>query len=261
MQGKFTFLGTGSSLGVPVIGCKCHTCLSESLKNKRLRTSGLLHVDGKNILIDPGPDFREQALKEGITHIDYVFITHTHYDHIAGLDELRIFSFIKGSNIPCILSKESFEELKRRYYYLFKETLHGDSSTAMLEFIVLEGNIGQVDFLGLSAKYFSYYQGSMKVTGFRFGNFAYVTDIKNFDNKIFEFLHGVETLVLSALRKTESKIHFSLQDAVEFSEHVNAKKTYLTHIAHELEHESINKELPINIQLGFDGQQMDIRWK
>lgn len=261
MKGKFTFLGTGSSLGVPVIGCKCITCSSVSSVNKRLRTSGLLTVSEKNILIDPGPDFRQQALKMGLNNIDAVLITHTHYDHIAGLDELRIFSFIKGRNIPCILSKESFEELKRRYYYLFKETLHGDSSTAMLDFIVLEGRDGIVDFSDLSIKYFSYFQGSMKVTGYRLGNFAYITDIKNYDNKIFEFLENTEILVVSALRKTESKIHFALQDAVDFSDHVGAKNTYLTHIAHELEHESINKELPAHIQLGFDGLELDITWK
>jgi phosphoribosyl 1,2-cyclic phosphate phosphodiesterase len=261
MKSKFIFLGTGSSLGVPVIGCSCPTCSSSHLKNKRFRTSGLLKVQDKTILIDIGPDFREQALRNNICHLDGVLITHTHYDHIAGLDELRIYSFIKGSNIPCILSKESFEEIRRRYYYIFKEALHGDSSTVMLDFIVLEGNEGEVNFLNLPISYFCYHQGSMKVTGFRLGNFAYITDIKNFDKKIFKFLEGVETLVVSALRKSDSKIHFSLDDAVDFANAVQAKKTYLTHIAHELEHESINYELPKHVQLGFDGLELDITWK
>jgi phosphoribosyl 1,2-cyclic phosphate phosphodiesterase len=261
MKGKFLFLGTGSSLGVPVVGCGCETCGSQSLYNTRTRTSGLLKIEGKNYLIDVGPDFRLQALKHGIHKIDGLILTHTHFDHIAGIDELRIFSFLKEGNIPCLLSVDSYEELEKRYYYLFKGISKEDSATVLFDFLILKNDQGQVRFVDLPLIYFSYFQGSMKVLGFRLGNFAYVTDIKKFDETLFEILKDVDCLVLSALRKEESRLHFNLNDAIHFAERIGAKKTYLTHIAHEIEHLEVSKELPDSVNIGYDGLEIDIVWK
>lgn len=251
MKGEFTFLGTGASAGVPVIGCTCKVCASPSPFNKRFRTSALLTLENKNILVDAGPDFRMQALKIGIEHLEGLIITHTHFDHIAGIDELRIFTFKKP--IPCLLSKESLEELNIRYHYLFKDKLDNDSYVVKMDFQPLEGERGEVNFAGILFKYFSYLQGSMLVNGFRIGNFAYVTDIQKYPESIFDDLEGVEILVLSALRGGHSYIHFNLEEAVAFSKRVKATKTYLTHISHELDYEETNKKLPSEVRLGYDG--------
>lgn len=260
MQGKFLFLGTGGSSGVPVVSCHCEVCSSIISYNKRFRTSGLLQVNGKNILIDTSPDFRLQALQNKIDQIDGVIITHTHFDHIGGLDELRIFSFLNKGNIPCLLSLESLNELKKRYYYLFQKQTHGDSSTVLLDFTALGGKNGEINFLDIPIRYFTYLQGSMSVLGFRIGDFAYITDIKMYEEDIFLELQNVETLVLSALRKTPSSMHFNLSEAINFARRAKVKKTFLTHIAHELDHDKTNKELPVDIQLGYDGLNIGFTW-
>jgi phosphoribosyl 1,2-cyclic phosphate phosphodiesterase len=257
MKGKFLFLGTGASGGVPVIGCKCEVCSSESPHNKRLRPSGLLMVGGRKILIDAGPDFRTQALKFGIDHLDGVMLTHTHFDHIAGIDDLRVFYLYQNKAMPCLLSKESFEELKKRYYYLFQPTGPNSTLSAQLEPTLLPGTRGEVDFLGVKISYFSYFQGEMKVTGYRIGDFAYVSDIRDFDDTIFGHLFGLENLVVSALRDGPAKMMFSLDEALFFSNRVGAKNTWLTHMNHELDFEKTNRRLPSGVKLAYDGLEID----
>ncbi len=251
-------LGTAASAGVPVIGCKCSVCLSSSLKNRRLRPSGLLQIGGKSILVDVGPDFREQALRFGIDSLDGLLLTHTHYDHIAGIDELRIYYLQSKKPLPCLLSKESFEDLKKRYDYLFRPIAQGPTISAQLSLQVLEQDEGMVHFLGLNIGYMSYFQGGMKVNGFRIGDFAYISDIRDYNPSIFSHLRGVRTLVLSALREEKSDLHLSLDEAVEFAQMVGSDKTYITHISHAMDHERANQRLPSFVQLGFDGLEMDV---
>jgi len=253
MQGTFTFLGTGASAGVPVIGCGCKVCISPSLYNKHLRTSGLLTLDGKNILIDAGPDFRAQALTHHVEHLDGLIITHTHFDHIAGIDELRIFTFRQKRPLPCLLSMESYEDLKIRYYYLFKERSENDSFVVSMDFQILEDARGKIDFVNFPMTYFSYFQGTMPVNGFRIGNFAYVTDIQKYPESIFDDLKGVQILVVSALREGASYIHFNLDEAVIFARKVGANQTFLTHLSHELDYDDTNLKLPPDVRLGYDG--------
>lgn len=261
MIGKFTFLGTSGSSGVPVIGCHCSVCLSSDPLNQRLRPSGLLQLGKKNILIDVGPDFRQQCLKYKITHLDGVILTHTHYDHIAGIDELRIFFVRTKEPFPCLLSKESLEELKLRYYYLFQERKeHSTTLSAQLKWRVLEQEQGSVEFLGIPIQYVSYAQGGMKVNGFRIGDFAYISDIKDYDPSIFTILKGVKKLVLSALREKPSPIHFSLTDAVTFANQVGAVETRLTHVSHSVDHKQVNELLPPSVQLGYDGLEIEFEW-
>lgn len=256
MIGKFTFLGTGASAGVPIVGCKCHVCLSSSPYNQRLRSAGLLSFQELRFLIDVGPDFRQQALAHHLDHIDGLLLTHTHFDHIAGIDELRVFYFRHKKPLPCLLSFESLEELKTRYAYLFQPIGTVPTISVQMEMHLLEEDQGEVDFLGIKVGYCSYFQGNMKVTGFRVGNFAYISDIKEYDPSLFVALQGVETLVVSALFEESSPLHLSLDEAIDFSKKVGARQAYITHISHKMEYESVSKKLPLNIRLAFDGMEI-----
>lgn len=254
MGALFTFLGTGASSGVPLIGCECSVCSSSSPKNRRLRPSGWIQVNGKSFLIDAGPDFRQQALTHKIARVDGLLLTHMHFDHIAGIDDLRIFSVRSEKAIACLLSKESFRELQLRYHYFFKS---GTSATARFDCQPFDQEVGMVLFERLPVRYFNYFQGEMKVTGYRIGDFAYITDIREYDEAIFDFLKGVKHLVLSALRKEPSHIHFCLDEAVRFAEKAGIASTRLTHVSHFVDHEKVNQELPSHVQLGFDGLQIE----
>lgn len=250
MDAQFLFLGTGGSLGIPVVSCHCRVCRSPSPLNKRLRPSGLLTLGKKRFLIDCGPDFREQAIRYGIDSLDGVLITHTHYDHVGGIDDLRVFHFLRKEKLPCLASKETYAEIHHRFYYLLQKP------ESELQFSLLEEDFGRTHFEGVSVDYLSYAQAGMKVTGFRIGSFAYVSDIRKYDELVIESLKGVETLVLSALRFTTSHVHFSIDEAIEFSRRVGASKTFLTHIAHDIDHEEANNKLPPGIVLAHDGLEI-----
>ena len=252
---KMLFLGSGGSMGIPVIGCDCRTCISSNEKNKRYRPSVLILDQDKKYLIDVGPDFRAQALEHGINHLDGLILTHTHYDHIAGIDELRIYSYIQKKPIPTLLSRETYEELKVRYHYFMPKDMVHDPK---LSFSFLEDAKGRVKFEGLDLEYFSYIQVGMKVNGFRIKNTAYVTDIMEYDEGIFESLQELDTLVLSGRRWEKSIAHLSIDEGIAFAKKAGAKKTYFTHISHEIEHEQTSKELPEGFSLCFDGLKLEL---
>lgn len=256
MQAKLLFLGTGGSAGVPMITCQCKVCQSISPLNKRFRPSALLTFGKKVFIIDVGPDFRDQYLRYHVTHLDGVILTHTHYDHIGGLDELRVFYFKHKIRLPVLASIDTYEELRHRFHYLFKTKQSDGTLQAQLDFHILEEDFGKLTFQGLSLKYVSYTQANMKVTGYRFGNLAYISDIREYSNRVIEDLQGTETLILSALRYTPSEVHFSIEEAVDFARKVGAKRTFFTHIAHDLEHEETNKNLPEDIRLAHDGLEL-----
>lgn len=245
-------------MGTPVVTCGCEVCLSQNQRNRRLRPSGLLKVKGKQILLDAGPDFRSQALTYGIDRLDGVILTHMHYDHIAGLDDLRVFYFLHHQTLPCLLSHAAYLELKSRSPYFFEKSSDPVMGGPRFQFHILEERSGETQFCNLPWQWISYEQNQMPVTGYRIGRFAYVMDLKNYSDAVFEGLKGVEVLVLSGLRQTVSRAHLSLDEALQFSQRVGAKKTWFSHISHELEHEKANQLLPPGAQLAYDGLEIPI---
>ena len=246
---KFLFLGTGASSGIPVIGCKCNVCKSSDPKNQRLRTSGMIKYGNKNILIDATPDIRYVCLKYGLTHLGAVLLTHPHEDHIGGINDLRPFSFYYHQTIPMYLSEVTAEVLRIRFDYLLDR----------FSYTRLDQDRGGFSINDLDVKYFTYSQQGLKVNGFRFGKFAYVTDIKEYNDSIFEDLDGVETLVLGAINEKDSKMHFSISEAVAFKQKITSVKVcYLTHLSHEVDHETLSHTLPNGVVLAYDGLEIDV---
>jgi phosphoribosyl 1,2-cyclic phosphate phosphodiesterase len=256
MQGRFLFLGTGGSMGVPVIGCPCSVCHSQSPYNKRLRSSGLVTIQDRVLLIDAGPDFREQALKFNIGHLNGVLLTHPHFDHVGGVDDLRAFYFIQHKRLPCLLSEETMDDLKKRYHYMLRPLQEGKSISAQLDFQILENDFGNLVFEGVNIHYMTFAQAGTKVTGFRIGSLAYVSDIREYTEELFLSLKGIKTLVLSALRQVPTPMHFSIDEAVVFAKQVGAEQTYLTHIAHDLDYAEVSRSLPSSIYLSYDGLEI-----
>jgi len=255
-MGKLLFLGTGSSLGVPVIGCKCKVCQSKDPCNHRYRPSAFVTFKNKKLLLDAGPDLRDQALKYNITSIDGLILTHIHYDHIGGLDELRAFNFISKKAVPCLLSKASKKDIVQRHYHMF----HSNDEclkTSQLDLQVLEEEFGKTTFLDLPITYVSYKQGAIPVNGYRFGNLAYLTDIKSYDEKIFSYLKGVKKLVISALKEEESKAHLTFEEAIAFAKKIGVEVAYFTHIAHEVDHEKVSQKLPKGFEIAYDGLEIE----
>lgn len=242
-------------MGVPVIACTCPVCTSKFSENKRLRSSGLLKLGHRRILVDAGPDFREQALRYKIDSLDGVIFTHTHYDHSGGLDDLRIYYFRTNEPVPCLLSRASYEDLRQRLAYLFRQEDGVSNVAAKFDFQIMESD-GDVEFLDQQFRVFSYSHGGMEVVGLRLGNFAYVTDIFDYPETIFEELKDLKILVLSALRYSYSHVHFTVEQALDFAKAVGADMTYFTHAAHEIDHHAANAELPSHIQFSYDGLEI-----
>ena len=241
-------------MGVPLIGCHCDVCASKNPHNRRLRPSALVTFDDeRKILIDCGPDFRFQALRESLNELSGVILTHAHYDHTAGIDELRIYCARQRGPLPCLLSQSTYDDLSLQFKYIF----HGDARTKGLvtqfETSILPDRRGKISFLGANVRFNTYDQSGMEVNGFRFGELAYTSDIKTYPETIFEDLRGIKHLVISALRFTHSELHFTVDEAISFAERAGAKHTWLTHIAHELDHERGNAYLPSNVRLAYDG--------
>jgi phosphoribosyl 1,2-cyclic phosphate phosphodiesterase len=255
MKGKLIFLGTGGSVGVPVIGCPCEVCHSNDPINKRLRPSALLRIGHRQFLIDAGPDFRMQALRLGITKLDGLLLTHAHHDHTAGIDDLRPIYYRRQTPLPVLLSSATAQDVRMRYYYLFESI--DKNFICRLHFQFLDGLTGSTIFEEIPLQYVTFMQGGMLVNGYRIGDLAYLSDIRQFPPSIFDDLKGVRYLIISALRYTPSPLHFSVDEAIDFANQLKAEKVWLTHISHELEHYQTNAYLPPHMRLAYDGLEID----
>jgi len=258
MEGLLTFLGTGTSMGVPTLGCACAVCTSADPHDRRLRPSALVRWNEPGsglervVVIDTGPDFREQALRAGIRRIDAVLYTHAHADHILGMDDLRPLSFTafrEGHPIPLYATEETAAVLKHVYDYTFSpEATY--SHRARVELVPMSEltNIHGVEFVRVPVMH-----GEMEISGFRFGNTAYLTDVSAIPESSFALLQGLEHMVLSALRHKPHPSHATLQQALDWARRIGARNSWLTHIAHELGHEDTNSKLPACVRLAYDG--------
>ncbi len=245
-------------MGTPVVTCKCDVCISNDPLNHRLRPAGLLKLGDERYLIDTGPDFRHQALKYGMDRLDGVLITHTHFDHIAGLDDLRVYYFLQKKTLPCLLSQESYDDLKKTRGYIFEKLKDDVMGASRFDFQIIKNDFGIEKFAGHSWQIMSFEQGGMKITGFRLGSFAYVMDLKHFSPEIYEALKGVEVLVMSALRYRPSPAHLSMDEAIAFAAKVGAKQTWFSHVAHDLDHANTNQQLPAGVKLAYDGLEIPL---
>jgi phosphoribosyl 1,2-cyclic phosphate phosphodiesterase len=229
-----TFLGTGTSHGVPMIGCSCPTCLSADPHDKRTNASLLITCRGRNILLDCGRDFRQQALRERLTRVDYVLLTHTHFDHVAGIDDLRVFNRTRGEAIPLFGRKEHLDYLRTYiYHYLFDDNVQKGGGVTELDLVALDGR-----FLleGMVVEPLPVFHGSLPILGFRIGALAYLTDVSAIPQSTLQRLYGLDLLVLGALRQTTHPTHFCVEQALEVARQVRPRRTLLTHIAHDLKH-------------------------
>jgi phosphoribosyl 1,2-cyclic phosphate phosphodiesterase len=247
---RLTFLGTGTSNGIPVIGCTCEVCRSTDPRDKRGRTSAVLQTNGQTILIDTATELRAQALREGLDHVDAVLFTHAHADHTGGFDDLRRFNEMQQAHLPIYTGPETAQMLRDRFAYAFVDTFKFYGGKPDL---ILHEVDGPFEVAGIPITPIPVWHGSLRVFGYRFGNLAYVTDAGSVPDASIELLKGVDVLVLNALRERPHPTHLSVGEAVEVIRAVGAKQAYLVHLSHELSHRAAEELLPDGINVAYDG--------
>jgi len=248
---KVTILGSGTSSGVPTIGCKCSTCTSSNPRDKRLRTSILLEKKNTRVLIDTTPDFRQQMLTNQVSCLDGIVYTHAHFDHIGGFDDIRALNFTSGKPVPIYLNEETLQKIKRTFYYSFEQSEQIGGGIPLVDINIIDNEsfrINDIQFKPLLLKH-----GKLDVLGFRVDDFAYCTDTNYIPESTKEKLQNLDVLIIDALRITRHSTHFSIEQAVEEVYNLNPKRAYLIHLTHQLQHEKLEKMLPENINVAFDG--------
>lgn len=250
-----TFLGTGTSQGVPVIACTCEVCQSIDFRDNRTRTSVHIEAEDLSLVIDTGPDFRHQVLRERINKLDAVLFTHQHKDHTAGLDEVRSYNFAQKIDMPIYGSKDVISQLKRDYEYIFSETSYpGVPRVSPIEIDVNPFSIKNQEIIPIDLLHYK-----LPVFGYRINDFTYITDANFISEKELEKIKGSDILVINALQKEKHVSHFTLEEALEIIEKVGPRKAYLTHISHRLGlHSEVDIELPKNVSLAYDGLKINL---
>jgi phosphoribosyl 1,2-cyclic phosphate phosphodiesterase len=247
---RLTFLGTGTSQGVPMIGCGCEVCRSTDPRDQRLRASVLVEHEGLNILVDAGPDFRQQMLRENVSHLDAILLTHNHKDHTGGLDDIRAFNYLEKKATQIYCEKYVEDSLRMEYSYAFEENKYPGAPEWRVHTIderpfEIEG----VKIVPIRGRHYK-----LPVLGFRFGNIAYCTDMNHIPEEEFEKLKGLEHFVINCVRRGHHISHFALEGALKVAEKVGARHTWITHLSHQLpRHEELTAELPENVLPAFDG--------
>jgi phosphoribosyl 1,2-cyclic phosphate phosphodiesterase len=248
---EITVLGSGTSQGVPVIGCQCSVCQSNDSKDKRLRSSILFSFGGENFVVDTGPDFRQQMLREDIRSLRAVLYTHSHKDHIAGMDDVRSFNFLEKRDMELYCNSETEEALRREFYYAFEENKYPGAPSVNLN-LIEHDTFSLPD--GPDVTPIRMYHYKMPVLGFRIGDFAYLTDVKTIPAEEMQKLKGVKVLILDCLRENSHISHLNLEEALKVIEELDPEQAYLTHISHLFAtHEQIKTKLPANVSPAFDG--------
>lgn len=247
---KLTFLGTGTSQGIPVISCDCEVCHSLDFHDQRLRSSVIVEQNGTNILIDTGPDFRQQMLTNRIKSLDAVLYTHEHKDHTAGLDDIRSFNFKQKIDMPLYGRPSVLDQLKRDYAYMFAESKYpGVASVILNEIENKPFTIGEIEIQPIEVMHHK-----LPVYGYRFGDMAYITDAKTVSAPEREKLKGLDVLVINALQKKPHISHLTLDEAIEFIADIQPKRAFITHLSHYMGlHRDVQNELPENVYLAYDG--------
>ena len=252
---KVTFLGTGTSQGVPVIACKCKVCVSLDYKNKRLRSSILIETGGKHIVIDTGPDFRQQMLREKVNRIDAVVYTHDHIDHISGLDDIRAFNYVLKKRMDIYCSEYVKDSIKRQFPYIFSEFKY--PGIPEIDIHIIENKLFSIE--GVSILPIEVQHLKLPVLGYRIGGFTYITDANYISEDEKAKIKGCDVIVLNALRKEPHPSHFTLQEAIDLMMELKPKQAYFTHISHQLGlHNEVEKEVPPFIKLAYDGLNIDV---
>lgn len=252
---KLTFLGTGTSQGVPVIACRCHVCRSVDERDRRLRTSALLTTnDGKHILFDIGPDFRQQMLRQKVESLDAIMVTHAHRDHVAGLDDVRSFNYVQHKNMDVYLNAIAKHALMRDYGYIFEHHEYPGLPEADLHEVDAPFVAAGVTVVPVKAMH-----KDLPILAFRVGEMAYITDANYIAPEELEKLKGVKVMVINALRRQKHFSHFSLPEALEVIDKVQPEQAYLTHISHEMGlHAEVEKTLPQGVFLAYDNLEVEI---
>ena len=256
---EVVFLGTGTSQGVPVIGCRCEVCCSTDERDRRLRTSAMVEVNGMRIVIDAGPDFRQQMLRESVNHIDAILLTHGHTDHVAGLDDVRAFNFVDYPEIHRVdifAAPYTAQTVLKVFDYAFAQNKYRGVPEIDLHTIELSQPfmVGSVEIVPISGKHSRFY-----VTGYRIGKFAYLTDFKEIADEEIAKLKGVEVLVVNALRFEPHDSHFSVTEALDLIDRVAPREAYLTHMSHEIGlYDEASSHLPKGVQFAYDGLRVKI---
>jgi phosphoribosyl 1,2-cyclic phosphate phosphodiesterase len=256
---RLTFLGTGTSFGVPQIGCDCAVCRSTDPRDKRTRSGAVLEADGSTILIDTPPELRLQLISSGFSRIDAVVYTHEHADHINGIDDLRVFSVRQGKPLPLYGPAETLERLRSSFNYIFDDSVRPYEGTSKPRLTLHRTEPGQmVRIAGVDVLPLAFQHGDLRVFGYRFDRVAYITDIKEIPTAERELLRGLDVLVLNALWWRPHPTHLSIAEAIDTARELDARRTYLTHLTHETGHAELEAQLPAGVFPAYDGLTVEV---
>ena len=252
---KITFLGTGTSQGVPLIGCECAVCCSNNPKNNRTRSSAIIEANDINILIDTTPEMRIQALREKIHRVDAILFTHSHADHLFGLDDIRRFNEMTRKPMPCYGTSDTINTMRNAFNYAFGRIVQVGGGIPSIIPIEVDGPF---EVHGVPVVPIPVFHGRLQILGYRIGDLAYITDCSKIPDVSNNLLQNLDTLILGVIRHEPHPTHFSISQGIEVVEQLHPKRAYFTHIAHQLDHEETNLNLPNNICLAYDGLQLTI---